>query len=243
MRQGFQKALLDTIEAFQGASTPQAVFQAFGEIGEGWGFKWLSCGPLPAAEEDPREEEVFFHYPEGWLPYYFGKNWLRHDPVVLAALTRTRAFAWSDPGIAEGLSPRSTGFRIMKEAKDVGLPDGFTIPVHRLDGRTYLMSVAGEGDLLDPRIRRNLKISALWAHDRLGEILDQAGTPRAVSLTTRERDCIMWAAEGKTDEEIGKILGISRDSVKSYILRVKQKFGVHTRIQAVVHAMRRSLID
>ena len=59
-----------------------------------------------------------------------------------------------------------------------------------------------------------------------------------VCLTDREMECLQWIAAGKSDWQIGKILNISQKTVNYHVENVKRKFGVATRIQAVVAAMR-----
>ena len=59
-----------------------------------------------------------------------------------------------------------------------------------------------------------------------------------ISLTDREVECLQWIAAGKSDWQIGKILNISQKTVNYHVENVKRKFGVATRIQAVVAAMR-----
>jgi DNA-binding CsgD family transcriptional regulator len=58
-----------------------------------------------------------------------------------------------------------------------------------------------------------------------------------VRLTDREVECLQWIAAGKSDWQIGKILNISQKTVNYHVENVKRKFGVATRIQAVVAAM------
>ena len=59
-------------------------------------------------------------------------------------------------------------------------------------------------------------------------------------LTPRQRDCVVLVARGKSDWEIGRLLGISESTVHKHIEEdAKRRFGVSTRIQLVV----RSLFD
>ena len=51
-------------------------------------------------------------------------------------------------------------------------------------------------------------------------------------LTEREREVLMWIMEGKTNGEIGSILGISIHTASKHIEHVFLKLGVHSRIQA-----------
>jgi DNA-binding CsgD family transcriptional regulator len=57
-------------------------------------------------------------------------------------------------------------------------------------------------------------------------------------LTARERECLHWVSQGKTDFEIGVILGISARTARFHIENSKRKLGVTSRVQAVTAAMR-----
>jgi DNA-binding CsgD family transcriptional regulator len=57
-------------------------------------------------------------------------------------------------------------------------------------------------------------------------------------LTEREREVLRWLAGGKTDKDIGDILGISPRTVHKHLQRIYQKLGVETRTAAVVRSMR-----
>jgi DNA-binding CsgD family transcriptional regulator len=63
--------------------------------------------------------------------------------------------------------------------------------------------------------------------------------PKATALTARQRECTALVAQGKTDWEIGKIIGISRDTVHEYIETAQKKYDVRTRPQLVLTAFRK----
>ena len=52
-------------------------------------------------------------------------------------------------------------------------------------------------------------------------------------LSAREREVMRWVGEGKSNEEIGLILEISRNTVKNHLKRIFNKLGVSSRSQAV----------
>lgn len=56
-------------------------------------------------------------------------------------------------------------------------------------------------------------------------------------LTRREADVLRWVAEGKTNAEVGIILGISALTVKKHLENVYDKFGVENRTSAVIIAL------
>ena len=61
--------------------------------------------------------------------------------------------------------------------------------------------------------------------------------PAALRLTARERDVLRWLGAGKTDRDIGSILGISPRTVHKHLQHLYEKLGVETRTAAVVRAL------
>lgn len=59
----------------------------------------------------------------------------------------------------------------------------------------------------------------------------------APRLTRREAECTALIALGKTDWEIGQILGIAQTTVRYFITRAKQRYGVFRRSELVAHAI------
>jgi transcriptional regulator EpsA len=55
----------------------------------------------------------------------------------------------------------------------------------------------------------------------------------SVMLSVREREVLEWVSAGKSNEEIGAILGISHNTVKNHLKRIFSKMGVTARSQAV----------
>jgi DNA-binding NarL/FixJ family response regulator len=62
------------------------------------------------------------------------------------------------------------------------------------------------------------------------------------SLTQRERDVLRLLADGLSNEEIGKRLFISAETVRTHIRKAMDKLDADTRTQAVAKAIRQSLI-
>lgn len=59
----------------------------------------------------------------------------------------------------------------------------------------------------------------------------------ALPITPREREVLSWLAAGKTDRDIGEILGMSPRTVQKHLQHIYEKLGVETRTAAVVRAM------
>lgn len=57
-----------------------------------------------------------------------------------------------------------------------------------------------------------------------------------LGLTHREAEVLAWVAQGKTNAEIGLILGISPRTVQNHLAHIYVKLGVETRVAAAVRA-------
>jgi DNA-binding CsgD family transcriptional regulator len=58
-----------------------------------------------------------------------------------------------------------------------------------------------------------------------------------VGLTRREAEVLIWVAQGKTNVEIGTILGASPRTVQKHLEHIYRKLGVETRTGATVRAL------
>jgi len=67
----------------------------------------------------------------------------------------------------------------------------------------------------------------------------EEGSPH---LSNRETDVLMLVAEGKTNSEIGDILGISGKTVQHHVARAYRKIGVTGRVGAAMWLARRGLV-
>ena len=59
----------------------------------------------------------------------------------------------------------------------------------------------------------------------------------ALPITPREREVLSWLAAGKTDRDIGEILGMSPRTVQKHLQHIYEKLGGETRTAAVGRAM------
>jgi DNA-binding CsgD family transcriptional regulator len=67
-------------------------------------------------------------------------------------------------------------------------------------------------------------------------------TAKPPVLTEREQQCLRWSASGKTSDEIGTILGISKNTVYFHLKKAASKFEVYGTRHAISRAMELKLI-
>lgn len=177
--------------------------------------------------------------PEEWGERYVQANYFLRDPVMRRLQTDRNPFSWDE---AYRLSPFNDNEWVIKgEASEFGLHDGFVVPVSLLDGNHAALSFSGQKVDLSPDDQSLLGFVASCA---IGQLLQLRKAQDAVlcELTPREYDCLLWAAEGKSEWVIAQILRISRPTVTKHLSSARQKLGASTRSHAVAIAMRKGII-
>ena len=77
--------------------------------------------------------------------------------------------------------------------------------------------------------------NVLLAPEAVGSLIRGS---RADTLTAREREVLAGIADGKSNREIARLLGVSEKTVKAHVSAVLAKLGVQDRTQAAVYAVR-----
>jgi transcriptional regulator EpsA len=70
-----------------------------------------------------------------------------------------------------------------------------------------------------------------------------AGRAPARALSVRETEIIGWLREGKSNDEMGRILGISGLTVKNHLQRIYRLLGVSNRAHALARCMALRLLE
>ena len=65
----------------------------------------------------------------------------------------------------------------------------------------------------------------------------------AVKLTDRELEVLRLVAQGMNNREIAKRLFISENTVKNHVRNMLEKLQLHSRMEAVMYAVREKLLD
>jgi DNA-binding NarL/FixJ family response regulator len=85
---------------------------------------------------------------------------------------------------------------------------------------------------------------AVYVDPVLASTFARPGTAdRLQALTQREREILRLLADGHSNEEIGKRLFISAETVRTYVRKAMKKLEADTRTEAVAKALRQSLIS
>jgi len=72
---------------------------------------------------------------------------------------------------------------------------------------------------------------------------DCAQAPPTPRLTTREMEVLRLVARGMNNRDIARELYISENTVKNHVRNMLEKLQLHSRMEAVVYAVREKLIE
>ncbi len=101
----------------------------------------------------------------------------------------------------------------------------------------YLTKPVAKAELL-AAIRSRLERAAQQTIPEFKPNFESAKPLEAVlGLTPRVAETLLWLAQGKTNSEIGTILGNSESTVKKHVLEIFGKLGVETRGAAALRAL------
>ncbi|MET9335323.1 response regulator transcription factor [Streptomyces cellulosae] len=142
------------------------------------------------------------------------------DPVKVLVVTTFNL----DEYVYEALRAGASGF-LLKDAP----------PDRLLHG---IRTVATGAALLDPEVTRQL-VGRYASRIRPSE----DGGDREIPLTRRELEVLRLIADGLSNSEIAAALVISQETVKTFVSRILSKLHLRDRVQAVVYAYRRGLVN
>lgn len=150
------------------------------------------------------------------------------NPIYKRALESDRPFDLEELGGGDAAPPPEWP-QIWPPS--VGQVESLSLPVHRAQRLVMFICVAGARPDGASLSRATLHTAAHVVYDRFLH-LNWRDTPHR-SLTNREAECLRWIGLGKTDREIGEIVGISERTVRYHASNAKAKLGVASRVEAI----------
>lgn len=180
-------------------------------------------------------------YPREWRQRYDTLGYVKIDPIVHHAVRSMMPLCWDS---IDRRDATIAGF--FAEAAAHGLAHGISAPICGRHGDIAVLSMArGESHPLpaDSSERHRLSTRLHWFATTLHEavrrvILKQDGAPHVEApLSEREKDCLMWAADGKTSAEIARLLAITERTVLFHIESAGRKLGVSGRHNILARAV------
>jgi DNA-binding CsgD family transcriptional regulator len=237
----------ELIELLSKAKTVEELHAACTRLCAQFGFDCFNYGArFPASFVKPYY--VFIcGYPSEWWSRYISQNYLLIDPVVAHGVTHITPIRWDQLQPREHESERADHF--MGEAREFGLCSGVSFPIHSSQGEVSLLSFASERDHRHTcadiqHVMPHAQHFNSYLHEAVRRIFEkQVLQLTRVHLTQKERQCLLWSAEGKTTWEISVILRLSERTVRFHLHNASKKLNTVSRQHAVARAVSLGLIN
>ena len=179
---------------------------------------------------------------EEWMKLYNLNNWLTNDPVAHNIFNTKCPAIWSQSLVI----PEANNIqrKMLSVSKDFGINYGLTVPSFgkptECAGLAIQVSSKKEEKELVKGYVKDLYFMLSWFYQ--STYCFNRKTPTTL-LTNRQKECLEWAKEGYTSNQISKILGIREDTVNKHFRDICSRLGVDSRLQAIITAMRIGIIS
>lgn len=223
----------DDLRALMGPITREMGFHSYALFQHVKHFSWKQKKALAIS-----------NFPRSWLEYFFENKFSTHDPIHLASYRTSVGFRFDQIPSLIPITDRQQ--KIMEASRLAGLTDGFCVPAH-IPGETNgtCTFVVEDGAPLPIENLPMAQLVGSFAYEAArqlimkGEKVVRAGE----ALTTRQLECIILVGKGKTDWEIGHVLGIREDTVKEHLEEARRRCGVSRRAELPIHALYRGSVS
>jgi len=199
--------------------TPARILVAYGR----------ATGDAALLERAKRHLETAWQVAEG-----LGLGWLRLRVLILRAL------------LADALGDREAALRSLAAAVAEAEPEGVIRPF--LDeGELMAALLATLGGAVRDGREPTAGLSTAFLGTLLAAFPGQGPGPRQTGLveplTARELEVLRLLASGRSNAEVAAKLFVEQSTVKTHLIHLYSKLGVHSRTQAVAHARALGLLD
>jgi DNA-binding CsgD family transcriptional regulator len=231
----FQTAT-DFIDVAKRASSDEELSHAFLEAIRSIGFSEFACLALVDQDNMPENFVRILSYSDQWVEHYTNERYNQIDPTLSRAMGSSMPFRWSESIDMSKLTSQQK--QLFADAADEGIKYGFTVPIHNRLVHSASVSIVGDCEEVSMDAYNSVHLMSVYLHEAALRILNSnKEKQKKAKLTSRERECLKWVAMGKSDWEIGEILGISKNTVHFHVENAKEKFETFSRVQAVTEAL------
>jgi len=179
------------------------------------------------------------NYPQGWADFYDARGFGVSDPVHRASQMTSLGFGWAAIPALIPLTPLDR--RMLELGREQGIGDGFTVPANvpgEAHGSCSFARIAPHA--MDHATRGLAQLAGAFAFEAARRLHSHRLHPEGITmpkLTDRQRDCVLWAARGKSDWEISRILDVGEETVIRHVKQARERYGVQKRSLLIIRAL------
>jgi DNA-binding CsgD family transcriptional regulator len=234
---------LHALEQLHTVRSAQELTQLITRLSQQLGFDTMAQGLQSYSRHNGFRVDSTSVISDQWHAHYVKQGYYQVDPRIHYCARQSTPLLWD--GTEQYEHPRAA--QMMRETRDFGRQAGIYAPTHSMDGHFSVICVGlrhvPQAEAVDVLRHAAPLMPALAAHAHEALLRLLPGGPRPKSLLTRrERECLQWAAAGKTSWEIGLVLHIAERTVNFHLNNAMAKLSCHSRQHAIATALMQGLI-
>jgi len=225
-------AIISQVEATRNRAE---LFDVIKTYFNGYGFEHIGLGIIqnPAEVGDLNDNIAFSNFPEEYTRTWVENRYIMHDPVTRFGARARSVYFWKQA--YEYAS--NFGRRVYDSGSEFNLTNGVGIPVTVPDFAAGLFSMSHSNPDFSKDLLLQFELVGIHAYSHFLSLTGAAPISREYELTPRETEVMHFVAGGKTNWEIGMILGVSEDTVKKNMKNINSKMNTVNRAHSVSTAI------
>lgn len=227
--------LVERIRTISDINVIDEIYAHACETSQEIGFKYWQCAPISPIIPNIRKHGI------GNLPINFLKKYIEEgikvvDPFILIFQKANR------PVIAHTIdfSKISPSQSMLDFSDNEGIVDFVAFSIHGANNYCGVVTWCSQKtiDISDTALK-HLSLYSTMLHNSFEDILSDEfrHKEKEIKISLRAREVMEWVAQGKSNHEIGMILGLSENTVKFHIKKTCSELGVNSRIQAALKCL------
>ena len=217
---------------------------AMADLTERIGFDQFALGHHVDLLSPPGDAVRLTNYHPDWIEQSLVKGYFVIDPVHAVSARLVAPFLWTE--LDRHMPIGDHHRQILDRAKRYGLRAGITIPVHMPGEYQGTCSFAAKDfDRLHPYAFPIAQAIATHCFEAARRIIrrERDGEPIAMpQVSPRTREAMILVGQGKTDGEIGAVLGISKTTAHGHVENARLRYGNAQRSLMVLRAVFEGII-
>jgi DNA-binding CsgD family transcriptional regulator len=232
--------LIDRLAASDRIDMASEVINGFMEA---WGLHNVAYAALNMPAPGASRPLLSVTYSSEWQKHYAQSGYVDLDPIVRSGLGGILPVDWAEIDRGDPIIRKFFG---EAQELDVGA-NGLSAPIRGRNGEFALFTITSnqsdrEWRAMKRELLRDLMVVAFNFH---AAVLRSVGLDkeREVRMPLRETSCLRWKALGKTDDEIGTILGISSHTVRFHLESARARLHTTNTTHTVARAVALGLVS
>ncbi|MGR3364439.1 MAG: helix-turn-helix transcriptional regulator [Maritimibacter harenae] len=234
--------MLEVLEQLVKANTLQQVWQLHCNRMATFGFDRLIYGytrfATPNSVGELMDAVFLTNHDPGYFAQFIEERMFLHAPLTRWARENDSGYCswgalWQHP---EELTQKE--LEVIAFNRQMGVTAGYTVAVPTPSDRSHaLFALTGQPDLTQGDLDviwadkgKEIEVMCNLTHLKIASLPIETNRPK---LSRRQLEVLEWVAEGKSNQDVATIMGVSVPTIEKHLRLAREKLGVDTTAQAI----------